>query len=132
MTDPEDFYPWPREPVLYIKALLTLLSSYAGRESLQKELTTGIAKYLRANREYCSRRLVVRMPGVSVAKTGDDDPNAREILKIYIYLREAQSYYVVDAGLGIPTIRRRNLGIYYLAYRQALSQLRAEDKKVSI
>jgi len=115
MTDPRDYYPWPPEVTLLIKELLTLIGSQEGRDSLERELTMRIKLCVKDHP--WPRGSPIRMPGIPTSAGS----SAKELLKIYSFLHDDQASY--SFGRLFP---RRNVGIYYRAYRKALSELRFE------
>jgi len=115
--NPKDYFPWP-SPILHIKEILPFLESAEGRASLQFELTLAIKIYLRANRWMRAVLGGFHFPGVH-----PDDPSAQEILRVYNILLDDQSY-----NIG-PFTQRRNINIYYRAYRSARKQIRDEERR---
>jgi len=115
MTDPKDYYPWPpiKSTAPYsFGELVDLVHTPEGREDLEFELTTGLKEVLLAN-PWLRKHRPIHMPGLP-ADT-EIDPNAKEILRIYNFLRDDRPY-----------ISHPSLSIYYRAYRKALSVLRFE------
>jgi len=115
VTDPKDYYPWPRLlPTMQHDYFLLLMKSPRGQSALQKELATRIKKFLIENPWYRDHR-PIRMP--QVVQEGFSDSNAKEILRIYHFLLQLD-------GQSYPYSLHNKIGIYYKAFRDALSQLR--------
>jgi len=105
MTDPKDYYPWPRS-LLEDHELLTLLGSPGGRYSLEVKLVTAFKQFLRANHQH---------RGYSSPTREDFDlGGGKEILRIFDFLDD----------------RKFNV-IYYRAFNSAKLQLTEEDRKAN-
>jgi len=114
MTEPQDFYPWPRLTTMQHDYFLILIKDPFGRDHLQKILANDIKQFLRENPWYRKAR-PLRMPQVGFLHQSSSDHNAKEILTIYNFL--LNHYHDPETG-------RNPIGIYYKAFRHALSQLR--------
>jgi len=119
---PKDYYPWPSDR-FHIKEVLALLESAPGRASLQFELTNAIKNYLRANCWIRAPRVGgFHFPGIAISS--HDDPNAREIIRIYNILLDDSIWVLHD-----PEHSARHINIYYRAYRSARKQIRDEERR---
>jgi len=120
MTEPKDFYPWPRSKNLYLShgELLTLVSSPDGRDCLQKEITTGIKQFLRDHPQYRSKIPATRD---ELIKEADHDWNAQSLVDIHDFLRSCPPALNMTQEGG-------NISVYFEALRQALHELNQEDE----
>jgi len=107
MTDPKDFYAWPR-PTLTHQQLLAMIGSDEGRYCIELELVTSIKRYLRAN------------PQVQGAYPTRNDlflRGGQDILRVMDFL----------ANDRLSPGRDHNLNIYYRSFNSACMQLTEEE-----
>jgi len=108
MTDPKDFYSWPK-PLYDYSKLLVLLESEEGRDALERGLTEGLIQFLVDNPQHI---------GAFPTRNDLELDGGKEIAKIYDQLHSSEK-----------AIGNRDVNIYYRAYHAAVLEIKASEER---